>query len=179
MAHPLDGVGLNCDRARDHLDALEREFDAFERDAYRIRHDVERFGREHVYRVKALRKTRPQWGPVIGDCLHNAASALDHLAYQLAILHTGPLPPDLARDTHFPIYESPRATYVSDGGGGLGLLVGKHATANKPNVSTTASRRPVTKPPQTAEPVTCTTRSRRCVVRGANPHANSPNNGRN
>src|SRR5437868_10980052 len=45
------------------------------------------------------------------------------------------------------VYESPRATYVSGGGGGLGLLVGKHATANKPNVSTTASRRPVTKPP--------------------------------
>ena len=108
MAHPLDGVGLNCDRARDHLDTLEREFDAFERDAYRFRHDVERVGREHVYRVKALRKTRPEWGPVIGDCLHNAASALDHLAYQLAILHTGTLPPDLARDTHFPIYGTPR-----------------------------------------------------------------------
>jgi hypothetical protein len=107
MAHPLDGVGLNCDRARGHLDTLEREFDAFEHDAYRFRHDVERVGREHVYRVKAFRKTRPEWGPVIGDCLHNAASALDHLAYRLAILHTGMLPPDLARDTHFPIYESP------------------------------------------------------------------------
>ena len=107
MAHPLDGVGLKCDRARDHLDTLEREFDAFERDAYRVRHDVERVGREHVYRVKALRKTCPEWGPVIGDCLHNAASALDHLAYQLAILHTGTLPPDVARDTHFPIYGTP------------------------------------------------------------------------
>ncbi len=107
MAHPLHGVGLNCDRARGHLDTLEREFDAFEQDAYRIRHDVERFGREHVYRVKALRKTRPEWGPVIGDCLHNAASALDHLAYELAILHTGTLPADLARETHFPIYATP------------------------------------------------------------------------
>ena len=27
MAHPLDGIGLNCDRARDHLDTLEKEFD--------------------------------------------------------------------------------------------------------------------------------------------------------
>ena len=108
MAHPLDGIGLNCDRARDHLDTLERESDSFERDAYRFRHDVDRVGRKHVYRVKALRKTRPEWGPVIGDCLHNAASALDHLAYQLAIFHTGTLPPDLARDTHFPIYGSPR-----------------------------------------------------------------------
>jgi len=108
MAHPLDGVGLHCDRARDHLDTLEREFGAFENDAYRIRHDVERFGKEHVYRVKALRKTRPEWGPVIGDCLHNAASALDQLAFELAILHTGALPSDLARNTHFPIFGSPR-----------------------------------------------------------------------
>jgi precorrin-6x reductase len=46
------------------------------------------------------------------------------------------------------VYESPRATYVSGGGGGL---VGKHAAANSPNVSTTAIRRPVTKPPQTTE----------------------------
>jgi hypothetical protein len=107
MAHPLDGVGLNCDRARDHLDTLEREFDAFEHDAYRFRHDVERAGSEHVYRVKAFRKARPEWGPVIADCVHNAASALDHLAYELAILHTGTLSPDLARDTHFPIYASP------------------------------------------------------------------------
>src|SRR5438045_118085 len=107
MAHPLDGIGLNCDRARDHLDTLEKEFDAFEHDAYRFRHDVERVGREHVYRVKALRKTRPEWAPVIGDCLHNAAAALDHLAYQLAILHTGTLRHDLARDSRFPIYGSP------------------------------------------------------------------------
>jgi hypothetical protein len=107
MPHPLDGVGLSCDRARDHLDMLEREFDAFEHDAYRFRHDVERVGREHVYRVKAFRKTRPEWGPVIGDCLHNAASALDHLAHELAILYSGTLPPDLARDTRFPIYASP------------------------------------------------------------------------
>jgi hypothetical protein len=47
-------------------------------------------------------------GPIIGDCLHDAASALDHLAFQLAILHTGRLTSDLARDTHFPIYGTPR-----------------------------------------------------------------------
>lgn len=104
MAHPLDGVGLKCERARHSLDRLEREFAAFERDAYRYRHDVERDGREHVYRVTAFRKTPNEWGPIIGECLHNALSALDHLAHQLAILHTGTLSDDLARDTHFPIY---------------------------------------------------------------------------
>lgn len=108
MAHALDGVRLKCQRARDHLTTLEAEFDAFERDAFRFRHCVERRGRVHVYRVNRLRHTRPEWGPIIGDCLHNAASALDQFAYQLAILHSGKLPSGLARDTHFPIYGSSR-----------------------------------------------------------------------
>lgn len=107
MAHPLEGVRLKCERSRHNLDVLAREFKVFESDAYRYRHDVEREGREHTYRVTAVRKTRPEWGPIIGDCLHNAVSALDHLARQLGILHTGPLSDDLARDIHFPIYETP------------------------------------------------------------------------
>jgi hypothetical protein len=108
MAHALDGVRLKCERARHHLNTLQGEFDAFGRDAYSFRHGVERGGREHVYRVNRLRHTRPEWGPIIGDCLHNAASALDQFAYQLAILHTGKLRSGLARDTHFPIYGSSR-----------------------------------------------------------------------
>src|SRR5947199_5480373 len=51
------------------------------------------------------------------------------------------------------VYESPRATYVSGGGGGGGL-VGKQAVANSPNMDTTKSRRPVTKPPPDGRNVT-------------------------
>jgi hypothetical protein len=108
MTHPLEGVRLKCERARHNLTTLETEFDAFERVAYTFRHDVEREGREHVYRVKSLKETLPEWGPIIGNCLYDAASALDHLAFQLAILHTGRLSSDLARDTHFPIYGTRR-----------------------------------------------------------------------
>ncbi|MDQ6853705.1 MAG: hypothetical protein M3046_08430 [Actinomycetota bacterium] len=108
MTHPLDGVQLKYERAHDHLDTLQSEFDAFTRDAYGIRHDVEREGREHVYRIETLKETPSEWGPIIGDCLHSAASALDHLAFQLAILYTGQLSSDLARDTHFPIYGNSR-----------------------------------------------------------------------
>jgi hypothetical protein len=67
----------------------------------------------HVYRVNRVRHTRPEWGPIIGDCLHNAASALDQLAYQLAILHSGKLSSGLARDTHFPIYGSSREFWAN------------------------------------------------------------------
>jgi hypothetical protein len=113
MAHPLDGVNLKCKRAQHHLKTLKAEFDSFTRDAYSIRHQVNDDGREHVYRVVRLRKTRPEWGPIIGDCLGNSASALDHLAYQLAILHTGTLSSNLARDIRFPIYGSPREFWIN------------------------------------------------------------------
>src|SRR5215831_10210961 len=113
MAHPLDGVRLKCQRARHHLCTLEAEFADFGRDAYGFRHHVDRLGRVHVYRVNRLRHTRPEWGPIIGDCLHNAASALDQLAFQLAILHSGKLPSGLARDTHFPIYGSSREFWAN------------------------------------------------------------------
>ena len=113
MAHALDGVRLKCQRARDHLNTLEAEFDDFGLDAYGFRHHVERQGRVHVYKVNRLRHTRPEWGPIIGDCLHNAASALDQLAYQLAILHSGRLPSGLARDTHFPVYGNSREFWAN------------------------------------------------------------------
>ena len=113
MAHALDGVRLKCQRARHHLNTLEADFDVFRCDAYTLRHHVEHQGRVHVYRVNRLRHTRPEWGPIIGDCLHNAASALDQLAYQLAILHSGRLPSALARDTHFPIYGSRREFWAN------------------------------------------------------------------
>jgi hypothetical protein len=113
MAHALDGVWLKCQRARDHLNTLQAEFDAFGRDAYTFQHVVAREGREHVYRVNRLRHSPPEWGPIIGDCVHNAASALDQLAYQLAILRTGRLPSRIARDVHFPIYPSSREFWVN------------------------------------------------------------------
>jgi len=113
MAHPLDGVRLKYQRAQHHLNTLQAEFDAFGRDAYSFQHVVEREGREHVYRVNRVRHSPPEWGPIIGDCLHNAASALDQLAYQLAILRTGKLPSRLARDVHFPIYPSSREFWVN------------------------------------------------------------------
>jgi hypothetical protein len=41
----------------------------------------------------------------IGDCLYNLRSALDHLAYELAIAFTGePLPKEIAENSEFPIF---------------------------------------------------------------------------
>jgi hypothetical protein len=41
----------------------------------------------------------------VGECLHDLRSGLDHLAYALAMAHTGePLPKKIAQDSEFPIF---------------------------------------------------------------------------
>lgn len=47
------------------------------------------------------------WAVLIGDCIHNLRSSLDHLAYQLALAEAGPLPPDVERSSEFPIFDDP------------------------------------------------------------------------
>lgn len=43
-------------------------------------------------------------GLLIGDFLHNLRSALDHLAYELAVAYTIPLPAKAAETSEFPIF---------------------------------------------------------------------------
>jgi len=45
-----------------------------------------------------------QLGLFIGDFLHNLRSALDHLAYELAVAYTHPLPDRAAETSEFPIF---------------------------------------------------------------------------
>lgn len=51
------------------------------------------------YRVTGVPEIGPDWALVLGDCVHNLRSALDHLAYQLVLLD-GQQP---CRQTKFPI----------------------------------------------------------------------------
>lgn len=95
-------------RAHEHLNALAAEVSAFlDSEPYAI---LEQYDREHfkyLFRVKIL-KAIPEvdWSLMIGDCVHNARSALDYLAWRLA-------GSDLRdRKTCFPIYLS-RADFDS------------------------------------------------------------------
>jgi hypothetical protein len=102
MEHRLAGVVEKFNRSRAQLDELRGEIDAwfgadpppyssvggFDFVAYEW---VERF---HVHREPPLRL-----GVILGDCLHNLRSALDHLAWQVTLLDGGT--PD--GDTQFPI----------------------------------------------------------------------------
>lgn len=45
-----------------------------------------------------------EWGALIGECLFNFRSALDHLAFDLAVAHSGPLAPGVEETSEFPIF---------------------------------------------------------------------------
>jgi hypothetical protein len=60
---------------------------------------------EYVFKVYDIQQTDPDWSYLVGDCIHNLRSALDHLVYQLAILALGrDLTEDEARSCMFPIH---------------------------------------------------------------------------
>jgi hypothetical protein len=66
--------------------------------------DVEAGKRRWIVQV---RKQPPliEWGGLIGECLFNFRSALDHLAYDLAVAHSGsPLPTKVEERSEFPIF---------------------------------------------------------------------------
>lgn len=87
----LDGPLAKLDRARLHLKTLNREIGAFKRSnsAEFIRED-DFEAQEIVLRLKVLREPKnPKWGLVAGDLVHNLRSSLDHLVWQLVLLHGG------------------------------------------------------------------------------------------
>ncbi len=107
MKHDLTSFVLKLNRALDHLDALNEAVERFdEGDLYTPFIELDR-QRRAVVRVKNITEPPPEWSVLIGDCVYNMRSALDHLAYQLAVVHTGhPLPPQIEKSSAFPIFNS-------------------------------------------------------------------------
>lgn len=104
--HPLDGPTLKLDRAHEHLDQLEAEFRSFLRlNPYEVIPQPNPEEGLDMYRLKVTRSPPARLGIIIGDAIHNLRSALNHLAWQLALLKTAT--PD--RRTEFPIFIDPNA----------------------------------------------------------------------
>jgi hypothetical protein len=104
MVDPRDAGLAKIDRAKQHIGVLDTEVRVFlTEDPYRIIGDFDRKANRYILQAK-IDKTPPQqdWGTIIGDCLHNLRSSLDHLAWSLARLHRDP-PPDT---TEFPIFRN-------------------------------------------------------------------------
>jgi hypothetical protein len=98
---------LKLNRASYHLDRLEAKVREW-RDGHTHRYDshIDReSGKQFVY-IRFPEPVSAELRLIIGDCLHNLRSALDNLAYELAVRHHGcsPLPDPFDRRSEFPIF---------------------------------------------------------------------------
>jgi hypothetical protein len=103
MIDSLTGVRLKLLRAREHLKVLGDELAAFDAgDPYRIVHEPNADGSEHIFRTKILGQPPPLLSAIIGDALQNMRASLEHLAWGLAWKDKGSEPSRSI--TSFPIY---------------------------------------------------------------------------
>lgn len=97
------GVHLKFQRAREHVAELERRVREFiDSKPFEVYEEEEQATGDLVTRVRIHRQPPAELGLVIGDIVHNARTALDHLAWQL-VLAGGNEPSDT---TAFPISKS-------------------------------------------------------------------------
>jgi hypothetical protein len=99
--HPLHSCWLKLNRANAHLETLQREIESWlAQKPYAVFGEYEPgTPDQYVFRVRFFAPVPPEWGVLIGEFLHNARSALDHIAWQ--IVSRGTSTP--GRSTQFPI----------------------------------------------------------------------------
>jgi hypothetical protein len=102
-----EGVKEKLRRAHMHREDVQRRVERFvHSDAYGVLREDDGEAGERRWRVQ-IRKQPPlvEWAALIGECLFNFRSALDHLAYDLAAAHSGlPLDPEVEEGSEFPIF---------------------------------------------------------------------------
>jgi hypothetical protein len=104
MSTYLNGVDAKITRAKHHLLDLEQRIAHVigpDLQRYAFRHDPQTGN--HVITVYGVPLIDPQWSCIVGDCVHNLRSALDHLAHQLVIIDGG----QPGKQTYFPIRDQP------------------------------------------------------------------------
>jgi hypothetical protein len=100
----LSGVHAKLGRAKTHAADLKTRLEvALDPDRCRFELKFDPKSGKHVLRVYDVPAIDPEWSLIAGDCIMNARSALDHLAWQLVADHGG----QPGRETNFPIRETP------------------------------------------------------------------------
>jgi hypothetical protein len=104
VALALDGCRAKLDWAEKHLDALSAEMKTwFEGDSYTLRTEFDEPDESSVVFFEPIKEIPIHWGLALGDVVHNARSALDHLVYQLVLLANS-----VPHDAHqFPVLDQP------------------------------------------------------------------------
>lgn len=109
MGRPtLEGVDLKLNRAKDRFDTLNRAINKFVTEPGNNRLALEQHPeRGGILRVNDVLRPPPDWGILIGDCVHHYRSALDHLVFQLVLANTRGRPSaKVERRSEFPIFNS-------------------------------------------------------------------------
>ena len=110
MGRPsLEGVDLKLNRAIDRFETLVNASNEFGEDPDSKLIVVEDHSEPPgiVLRVKEVRRPPPEIALLIGECVQQYRSALDHLAFQLLIANTrGRIPARLVKRSEFPIFNS-------------------------------------------------------------------------
>lgn len=105
--------------AETHLSQLYSEMLVFENvQPYRIMYERDASRSRYVFRVKDLNSPPAHWALLVGDCIHNLRSSLDHLAHSLAVLAQGDLTPDQTRSVSFPVFRLKERFEDPKGGSG-------------------------------------------------------------
>ncbi len=96
-------------RAKQHLHALEREIKGWlATQPYSKTGEFDSHTGEHIVWAEVIGDMPNDISLLVGDCIFNFRACLDHLAYSLAVAHTGePLPADMAKASEFPICNHP------------------------------------------------------------------------
>ena len=96
---------LKLDRALYHLHSLKTETSSWlKTEPYKFVHDLDSKTGQKLVVVELLEPVPREFAAITGDCLHNLRSALDNLAFSLAVRYSGTLPEKIARKVEFPIF---------------------------------------------------------------------------
>ncbi len=104
---PPQSFALKLGRAMEHAQTLDREIRGWiegEPDLIVAERKDDAEGRRIEWRFRPDVVVDPAWSLLIGDCIHNLRSALDHLALALAVRHSGHLSRKAERTSEFPIF---------------------------------------------------------------------------
>lgn len=100
----LDRIELRLSRANKHLKELEATLAQYGEDANTVTSHVEQGGCVQVGRLGELIEPDPEWSVLIGECLYNMRSALDHAVHLIALRTGQPLNSEQRRNLAYPIF---------------------------------------------------------------------------
>ena len=109
MGRPtLEGVDLKLKWAKNRFDILSERINEFVVEPGQDRIVLEQHpDLRGMLRVNHVHRPPPEWGILIGDCVHHYRTALDHLLFQLVVANTkGRIPAKVMRRSEFPIFNS-------------------------------------------------------------------------